>query len=761
MSSKSPSKQLFLEFSNDYCDNGTYWGTRSLTWGKGAAYDFEGFVKLLKILPHSCISDYYTNISRSTNDTYKSKFGKFIGSGSSQLSLPYKFLQILDPDAFKEIQQSAYASVSHAIRNAADLSRACALFWEYRNDPTGNALYKWEARGAVEPMFHYASNSLVNNLLFIGPNIIASGNSLKRGIGCQGHQLSCAPELMGAFHFCECPKSPDGFQLPCPPTPKVCTVGDDCRKKSCFDRAVCANEPFATSGDFLFRDDQFLHAGYFVRKSYGGYGNFINNGNFFGTQDDTIFLDYAQAQNGFNYTQATYDRHLTEFYIYKNKPNLPADPPVLRAKNVSMVSTTAQAKDLIHNGYGIVISTNVGFSDKRNSIGISYPDRIWYHTFAIVGCDDTKRLYPEALFLAVNSWGDWNSGGEPDWGPIPKGSFLITESHLACIINQWPRVDQFKDCNPRYIKNCFPYFPEDTNQIINWIPTSLTEASALDGILFKINRAERRFWVRTTCSGTVIRHLSEKRCNRLLRDELRNTQSCGDNCKPLGDCDFTTCTSNQAPWGVAFVISFDDDPPYIRKDLRYSQFFPSVSPQSYLEFSSYGISDVNEFGWKVLPGIYGNSAIQTSIETDTFKPYFNSITYDQIDSVSLINITWTFVFENSTDGGGKNDGPQGGTVQGYIMVPQDNSRYRISVSGPVEMKTAGYDKSSLTINGVEVFIESTGTNLENESCETEEKSDIKEIILPKGVHKFIMKAQSKDGSCNKDNMAHVFKIEQL
>ena len=24
-----------------------------------------------------------------------------------------------------------------------------------------------------------------------------------------------------------------------------------------------------------------------------------------------------------------------------------------------------------------------------------------------------------------NSWGKWNDGGHPEWGPIPDGSFLI------------------------------------------------------------------------------------------------------------------------------------------------------------------------------------------------------------------------------------------------------------------------------------------------------------------------------------------------
>ena len=33
--------------------------------------------------------------------------------------------------------------------------------------------------------------------------------------------------------------------------------------------------------------------------------------------------------------------------------------------------------------------------------------------------------HEEPAFLIQNSWGKFNSGGHPEWGPIPDGSFLI------------------------------------------------------------------------------------------------------------------------------------------------------------------------------------------------------------------------------------------------------------------------------------------------------------------------------------------------
>jgi hypothetical protein len=106
-------------------------------------------------------------------------------------------------------------------------------------------------------------------------------------------------------------------------------------------------------------------------------------------------------------------------------------------------------KDLLYNGYGVALFTNVGFPNTRDSTGMSYPDRIWYHTMAIIGYDDRKIEYNECVYLLSNSWGKWNSGGSPSWGPIPEGSFLVTESHLKCMVafNQNP---DFIGCKKKY-----------------------------------------------------------------------------------------------------------------------------------------------------------------------------------------------------------------------------------------------------------------------------------------------------------------------
>jgi hypothetical protein len=91
-------------------------------------------------------------------------------------------------------------------------------------------------------------------------------------------------------------------------------------------------------------------------------------------------------------------------------------------KTVSLVRTVAEARDALANGYGIAVCSNYGFSNKRDSKGFARVSGSWAHCMAWIACDDTNG---EPAFLVQNSWGKWNDGGHPEWGPIPDGSFLI------------------------------------------------------------------------------------------------------------------------------------------------------------------------------------------------------------------------------------------------------------------------------------------------------------------------------------------------
>ena len=102
-------------------------------------------------------------------------------------------------------------------------------------------------------------------------------------------------------------------------------------------------------------------------------------------------------------------------------------------KTVSLVKTVEEARDALANGYGLAVCSNYGFSNKRDKKGISNASGSWAHCMAWIACDDTGN---EPLFLVQNSWGKWNDGGHPEWGPIPDGSFLIRADVAAGMLSQ-------------------------------------------------------------------------------------------------------------------------------------------------------------------------------------------------------------------------------------------------------------------------------------------------------------------------------------
>lgn len=101
---------------------------------------------------------------------------------------------------------------------------------------------------------------------------------------------------------------------------------------------------------------------------------------------------------------------------------------------VTRISTVEQARDALANGYCISVCSNFGFTSVRDSKGFARPSGSWNHAMAWMACDDTGPNGPS--FMIQNSWGAFNSGGHPDWGPIPDGAFLITADVAQRMLNQ-------------------------------------------------------------------------------------------------------------------------------------------------------------------------------------------------------------------------------------------------------------------------------------------------------------------------------------
>jgi hypothetical protein len=97
-------------------------------------------------------------------------------------------------------------------------------------------------------------------------------------------------------------------------------------------------------------------------------------------------------------------------------------------KTASLIRTVEEARDALANGYGLAVCSSYGFSNTRDKKGFAKQSGSWGHCMAWTACDDTGG---EPAFLVQNSWGKWNDGGHPEWGPIPDGSFLIRADDAA------------------------------------------------------------------------------------------------------------------------------------------------------------------------------------------------------------------------------------------------------------------------------------------------------------------------------------------
>lgn len=100
-------------------------------------------------------------------------------------------------------------------------------------------------------------------------------------------------------------------------------------------------------------------------------------------------------------------------------------------KTASLVRSVEEARDALANGYAISICSNHGFSKVRDDHGFVKKQGSWAHALTVIGMDDYSNHKGAIL---ANSWGAWCSGGDPEWGKLPIGCFMITYEDLADMI---------------------------------------------------------------------------------------------------------------------------------------------------------------------------------------------------------------------------------------------------------------------------------------------------------------------------------------
>ena len=497
--------------------NGDVFG--SYPQGVSAAYWLARIVDAASLLKYPCFSAAADPIIYSESNV----------EHEYQLVLPFKFLEQLDGGAYKECCAIPEAAVAHGFRNAVDTMRACHYIGD--NDYTKNF-----QRMGTEYLTYWGWNSIPDNMLMLGPDLIPT-ESVGQTISAQDtHEtrsptvgpMSCWPGsqgVPGAAHSCIACAGEDRATCKscgcCPPTEGPDSPNPCCRpgtpeyySECCgFDRSATFENTYiqfaywvpsqdgSQRGDISSgrQDEKMYHIGVLERREYAGICNLRNNqADKLTTIDKGLFFEWLQERNGWDYETM---RPKTQQDA--NSPNLKQEEKIERVRatvplmlDVSVSSkggmpTSASGyevylrtiKQLLWNGEGVALFSNVGFPNKRDSQGLAYPDRIWYTMYSIIGYDDRRIEFDECVYVVHCPLGDWISGGEPSWGPLPVGSFLVTETVLKDMIRYMNGSDYYPcratvcpneegvDCSdPTTIQeyagcsgvpvypNCLPYF---------------------------------------------------------------------------------------------------------------------------------------------------------------------------------------------------------------------------------------------------------------------------------------------------------------
>jgi hypothetical protein len=103
-------------------------------------------------------------------------------------------------------------------------------------------------------------------------------------------------------------------------------------------------------------------------------------------------------------------------------------------KDAARVTSWAEAKKALAQGYGIAICSNQGFTRQRDANGICRPSGVWQHCMALDGyhTDANGREFGHI----ENSWGDNYHTGPVGWGNPNKAGFWTDSATINRMLSQ-------------------------------------------------------------------------------------------------------------------------------------------------------------------------------------------------------------------------------------------------------------------------------------------------------------------------------------
>lgn len=167
---------------------------------------------------------------------------------------------------------------------------------------------------------------------------------------------------------------------------------------------------------------------------YGGSRVVIGNGRL-GSGDGSLNIWAAKYVNQYGIlVRQKYDfADLTQYSGTRARDwgyrGFPKDKIISLSKNnivktISRVDSIEQARDLLANGYPIIIAGNYGFSSTRDKYGFARRSGSWAHSMLLNAVDDAGiDAGGRPGCLCCNSWGKWNTG--PKRLNQPEGSFWM------------------------------------------------------------------------------------------------------------------------------------------------------------------------------------------------------------------------------------------------------------------------------------------------------------------------------------------------